>query len=142
MPPEQRFLDKTRPPLAPRFQNCQWGTPHHPSNALSRRTPMNLPNPVRVSIVALSLMCIPALAQNPAPTATPAPTPTATPAPTPPVTATPSVTVTAEPAATVTATPAATVTAAPAATTPADTSANPEQMKAQMAKMQTTMNEN
>src|ERR1035441_9670679 len=115
MPPEQRFLDKTRPPLAPRFQKCQWGTPHHPSNALSRRTPMNLPNPVRVSIVALSLMCIPALAQNAAPTATPAPTPpvtatptvtatpadtvvtaapTATPAPTPPVTATPTVTAT------------------------------------------------
>src|ERR1019366_2970930 len=38
--------------------------------------------------------------------------------------------------------PSATVTATPAATTPADTSANPEQMKAQMAKMQTTMNEN
>jgi hypothetical protein len=87
---------------------------------------MNVPNPVRVSIVALSLMCIPALAQNPAPTTTPAPTP--------PVTATP--------AATVTATPDATVTAAPVATPPADTSASPEQMKAQMAKMQTTMNEN
>jgi hypothetical protein len=60
------------------------------------------------------------------------PEPTATPAPTPPVTATP----------TVAATPDATVTAAPVATPPADTSASPEQMKAQMAKMQTTMNEN
>src|ERR1019366_7087744 len=103
-----------RGPSGPSLSELPVGIPHHPSNALSRRTPMNLPNPVRVSIVALSLMCIPALAQNPAPTATPAPTPTATPAPTPPVTATPSVTVT--------------VTATPAATTPADTSANPEQM--------------
>src|ERR1039457_15693 len=99
---------------------------------------MNLPNPVRVSIVALSLMSIPALAQNAAPTATPAPTPpvTATPAPMPEPTATPA------PTPPVTATPAVTVTATPAATTPADTSASPEQMKTQMSKMQTTINEN
>src|ERR1035441_9596984 len=34
MPPGQRFLDETRPTLAPRFQNCQWAhvatRPKHP----------------------------------------------------------------------------------------------------------------
>src|ERR1019366_5581892 len=109
-----------RGPSGPSLSELPLGTPHQPSNALSRRTPMNLPNPVRVSIVALSLMSIPALAQNAAPAATPAPTPTVTPAPMPEPTATPA------PTPPVTATPAVTVTATPAATTPADTSASPE----------------
>src|ERR1035437_3104841 len=30
MPPGQRFLDETRPTLAPSFQNCQVGTRRHP----------------------------------------------------------------------------------------------------------------
>src|ERR1035441_9858708 len=115
------------------------GTPHQSSNAPPRRTTMNLPN--RLSIVALSLLCLPMLAQTVAPkpapiaiepTATPAtapavivtPDPAATPASTPPA-------VTVTPATTVTATPDATPAAAPAADT-----------HAQMEKMQSSMTEN
>src|ERR1035437_9172761 len=145
------------PTQAPSRSELPGGTPHQSSNVPPRRSTMNLPNPVRATIVALALMCIPALAQTvvakpaptptaapaPEPTATPAPAITATPAPEPtatPASTPPAATVTATPSVTVTATPSATVTATPADATPA-VAATPD-THAQMAKMNTSMTDN
>ena len=91
---------------------------------------MNLTNPVRATVIALSLMCLPSLAQN-AP-AKPAPTPAAAPAPEPMAMPAPGATVTATP------TPSATVTATPdtPAATPAVSASDP------MAKMNSSMTDN
>src|ERR1700722_19639705 len=80
---EDRCLSRDDLPShqAPSRIELPGGTPHQTSNAPPRRTTMDLPNsvrviPVRLFVAALSLMCLPILAQNvvakPAPTPAPA----------------------------------------------------------------------
>ena len=115
---------------------------------------MNLPNPVhatrvRLFIAALSLMCIPALAQTVVAKPAPTPSPLAAPAPAPEPIATPAPEPAATPASgpTVTATPApgGAMTAAPADATTVSaspTSSAADSTHGQMTQINTSMTDN
>src|ERR1017187_3328702 len=60
---------RSQSPPGPSRLGLSGGTPPQSSNAPPRRTAMNVPNPVRITpvrlfVAALSLLCIPVLAQN------------------------------------------------------------------------------